>query len=99
VKKEATHRKHCPEFMDLQQEGDRALLHCAQTTMKSRCSWPAPVRSSGKWTKQHKSFTKLSLEVYRREDKHPKHNECPTTWPLVRAPFTAPGVWWLRMAP
>src|SRR5215831_10584984 len=32
--------------------------------MKSRCSWLATVRSSGKWTKQHRSFTKLSLEVY-----------------------------------
>ena len=31
-KKEATHLKHGPEFMDLQHEGDRALLHCAQTT-------------------------------------------------------------------
>jgi transposase len=32
VKKEATHLKHFPEFMDLQQEVDRALLHFAQTT-------------------------------------------------------------------
>src|SRR5262249_48225507 len=32
--------------------------------MKSRCSWPATVRSSGKWTKPHRSFTNLSLEVY-----------------------------------
>jgi transposase len=31
VKKEATHLKHFPEFMDLQQEVDRALLHFAQT--------------------------------------------------------------------
>jgi transposase len=32
VKKEATHLKHFPEFMDLQQEVDRAWLHFAQTT-------------------------------------------------------------------
>jgi len=32
VKKEATHLKHFPEFTDLQQEVDRALLHFAQTT-------------------------------------------------------------------
>jgi transposase len=32
VQKEATHLKHFPEFMDLQQEVDRALLHFAQTT-------------------------------------------------------------------
>jgi transposase len=32
VKKEATHLKHFPEFRDLQQEVDRALLHFAQTT-------------------------------------------------------------------
>jgi transposase len=32
VKKEATHRKHFPEFTDLQQEVERALRHCAQTT-------------------------------------------------------------------
>jgi transposase len=31
VKKEATHLKHFPEFIDLQQEVDRALLHFAQT--------------------------------------------------------------------
>jgi transposase len=31
VKKEATHLKHFPEFMDLQHEVDRALLHFAQT--------------------------------------------------------------------
>jgi transposase len=31
VKKEATHLKHFPEFSDLQQEVDRALLHFAQT--------------------------------------------------------------------
>jgi transposase len=31
VKKEATHLKHFPEFTDLQQEVDRALLHFAQT--------------------------------------------------------------------
>ena len=31
VKKEATHLKYFPEFMDLQQEVDRALLHFAQT--------------------------------------------------------------------
>ena len=31
VKKEATHLKHFPEFADLQQEVDRALLHFAQT--------------------------------------------------------------------
>jgi transposase len=30
-KKEATHVKHFPEFTDLQQEVDRALLHFAQT--------------------------------------------------------------------
>jgi len=30
VKKEATHRKHFPEFSDLQQEVDRVLLHFAQ---------------------------------------------------------------------
>jgi transposase len=30
VKKEATHLKHFPEFSDLQQEVDRALLHFAQ---------------------------------------------------------------------
>ena len=30
-KKEATHLKHFPEFTDLQQEVDRALLHFAQT--------------------------------------------------------------------
>jgi DDE superfamily endonuclease len=32
VKKEATHLKHFPEFMDLQQEVDRAWLHFAQIT-------------------------------------------------------------------
>jgi len=32
VKKEATHLKYFPEFTDLQQEVDRALLHFAQTT-------------------------------------------------------------------
>jgi transposase len=32
VNKEATHLKHFPEFTDLQQEVDRALLHFAQTT-------------------------------------------------------------------
>ena len=31
VKKEATHLKHFPEFTNLQQEVDRALLHFAQT--------------------------------------------------------------------
>src|SRR4029079_10769843 len=31
VKKEATHLKHFPEFSDLQQEVDRALLQFAQT--------------------------------------------------------------------
>jgi transposase len=31
VKKEATQLKHFPEFSDLQQEGDRALRHFAQT--------------------------------------------------------------------
>ena len=31
VKKEATHLKHFPEFSDLQQEVDRALLHFAHT--------------------------------------------------------------------
>src|SRR5918992_3068127 len=31
LKKEATHLKHFPEFSDLQQEVDRALLHFAQT--------------------------------------------------------------------
>jgi transposase len=31
VKKEATHLKHFPDFADLQQEVDRALLHFAQT--------------------------------------------------------------------
>lgn len=31
VKKEATHLKYFPEFTDLQQEVDRALLHFAQT--------------------------------------------------------------------
>ena len=31
VKKEATHRKHFPEFTALQHEVDRVLLHCAQT--------------------------------------------------------------------
>ena len=31
VKKEATHLKHFPEFTDLQQEVDRALLHFAHT--------------------------------------------------------------------
>jgi len=31
VKKEATHLKHFPAFTDLQHEGDRALLHFAQT--------------------------------------------------------------------
>jgi transposase len=31
VKKEATHLKHFPEFTDLQQEVDRALLHFGQT--------------------------------------------------------------------
>ena len=31
VKKEATHLKHFPEFSDLQQEVNRALLHFAQT--------------------------------------------------------------------
>jgi transposase len=31
VKKEATHLKHFPEFTDVQQEIDRALLHFAQT--------------------------------------------------------------------
>jgi transposase len=31
VKREATHLKYFPEFMDLQQEVDRALLHFAQT--------------------------------------------------------------------
>jgi transposase len=31
VQKEATHLKHFPEFSDLQQEVDRALLHFAQT--------------------------------------------------------------------
>jgi hypothetical protein len=29
--KKATHLKHFPEFTDLQQEVDRALLHFAQT--------------------------------------------------------------------
>jgi len=31
VKKEATHLKYVPEFTDLQEEVDRALLHVAQT--------------------------------------------------------------------
>ena len=31
VKKEATHLKYVPDFPDLQQEVDRALLHFAQT--------------------------------------------------------------------
>jgi len=31
VNKEATHRKYFPQFTDLQQEVDRALLHFAQT--------------------------------------------------------------------
>jgi transposase len=34
VKKEATHLKHFPEFTDLQQEVDSALLHFAQTPRK-----------------------------------------------------------------
>ena len=31
VQKEATHRKHFPEFTALQHEVDRGLLDCAQT--------------------------------------------------------------------
>src|SRR5262249_31817115 len=67
VKKEATHLKYFPEFTSSQTCNTKWTGPCSilpTPPLKSRCSWPATVRSSGKWTKQHRSCTKLSLNVY-----------------------------------
>ena len=64
VKKEATHLKHFPEFTDLQQEVDRALLHFAQTPSEITVLMARYCEKLGKWTKRHRSFTKHFLKVY-----------------------------------
>jgi hypothetical protein len=72
VKKEAMQRTYFPAFTDWHRQWTGPCSRVLKPPMKSQCSWIATVRSSGKRTKQHRSFTKLSLKVYRSDGARPR---------------------------